>query len=322
MFRHVTVISVTILGLLTTNVTQAEGQRPLSQTQERDLQPSNAFRECEDCPEMIVVPSGRFLMGARKGEETFADTPQHPVHISAAFAVAKLEVTVEQYAAFVRDTGHEMAASCRSTVDILNGFADRDRKLSWHDPGFPQHRSSPVTCVSWNDAKAYVSWLAKRTGKPCRLLSEAEWEFAARAGTEARYPFGDRASGICQHANGGDQNFKHATSIQADIACNDGHAYSAPGGTFPANGFGLHDMQGNVSEWVEDCSVMSKTGRGYGGAPTDGSPWMIGDCSTRVTRGGDWSSGSKELQSSARAEGPVNFSMNSTGIRVARTLNR
>jgi Sulfatase-modifying factor enzyme 1 len=179
MFRHVTATSVTILGFLTMNVTQAEGQRPPSQTQERDLQPSNAFRECEDCPEMIVVPPGRFLMGARKGEETFADTPQHPVRISAAFAVAKLEVTVEQYAAFVRDTGHEMAASCRSTVDILNGFADRDRKLSWRDPGFPQHRSSPVTCVSWNDAKAYVSWLAKRTGKPYRLLSEAEWEFAA-----------------------------------------------------------------------------------------------------------------------------------------------
>jgi formylglycine-generating enzyme required for sulfatase activity len=322
MLRYFTATSIIVFGFLTMNTAQAQEQRPLSQTQERDLQPRSAFKECEGCPEMIVVPPGDFLMGARKGEETFADTPQHPVRISAAFAVSKTEVTVEQYAAFVRDTGHELAAPCRSTVDLLNGFADRDRKLSWRDPGFSQQRSSPVTCVSWHDAKAYVNWLAKRSGKPYRLLSEAEWEFAARAGAEARYPFGDRVSDICLHANGGDQTFQRATSIQSDIACNDGHAYLAPGGIFPANGFGLHDMQGNVSEWVEDCSVMWKTGRGYGGAPADGSPWMIGDCSSHVARGGDWCSGSKELQSSARGEGAVSFRANSTGIRVARTLNR
>ena len=265
-------------------------------------------------------------MGARKDDETGFDTPQHRVRLPAAFAVSRTEVTVEQFAAFVRDSGHKPAAGCHRVLDLLNGHVRPMAELSWQDPGYPQGRNHPVVCVSWNDAKAYVAWLAHKTGKPYRLLSEAEWEFAARAGTTTRYSFGDAESDICLNLNGGDHVLARVAGVLGlpentfDLTCNDGHAMTAPVASFPANAFALHDMLGNVLEWVEDCDQTLERGIGYQGAPANGTAWLAGSCTGRITRGGHWASGPKELRVHARdgmkADGPVD----STGIRVGRTL--
>ncbi|QCI67154.1 formylglycine-generating enzyme family protein [Phreatobacter stygius] len=302
----------------------AEGQ-PLPVERVGALKPGEAFRECEACPEMVVVPSGEFLMGAAAGDATGFDLPQHAVRIGAPFAVSRFEITVEQYAAFARDSGHAVSR-CVLLEDSANGrFNPRDDR-SWQAPGFPQGGTHPVTCVSWADAKAYVAWLARTTGKSYRLLSEAEWEYAARAGSTTRYPFGADANSLCLHGNGADETLRRQTAALdlpedlSDIACSDNHLRTAPVGSFPANGFGLHDMLGNVAEWVEDCNQTMETGRGYEGAPADGSAWTGGSCSGRGARGGHWGADAKELQSNARGGGPRAEGADFLGIRVARTL--
>src|SRR5262249_26384079 len=140
---------------------------PLTAAQERGLKPKDSFRECDNCPEMVVVPAGSFTMGSPKSEKGHRknEDPQRVVTISRPFAVGKLHVTVDQFAAFVRVTGHEPSSSC---------LTQKGANHSWHDLGFAQEGSHPVVCLSWDDVKVYVDWLAKRTGKPYRLLSEAE----------------------------------------------------------------------------------------------------------------------------------------------------
>jgi formylglycine-generating enzyme required for sulfatase activity len=278
---------------------------PLTAAQERGLKPKDAFRECESCPEMVVLPAGAFTMGSPESElgHHKEESPQHVVTIRNRFAAGKLHVTVDQFAAFVHETGYDASSKC-----VEYGYEDR----SWRNPGFAQDGLHPVVCVRWNDANAYVNWLAKKTGKPYRLLSEAEWEYAARArtspGVHPRFWFGDDEKDLCVYGNGGDQ------SLRDSDLCNDGYAHTSPAGHYKPNAFGLYDMSGNAWQWTEDCWHES-----YSGGPADGSAWTTGSCFGRVVRGGSWSNilpwglpVAERLMSSAESH--------VIGFRVARTL--
>ncbi len=251
--------------------------KPLTAAEEGALNPKDSFRECEDCPEMVVVPAGSFTMGSAASEQGRSSTegPHRQVTIARSFAVGKFEVTFAEWKACVAGGG---CASNKSPSDQGWGKGRR-----------------PVINVSWNDAKEYVAWLSRKTGKTYRLLTEAEWEYAARAGTTTKHAFGDTI-----------------TKSQAQY----GASSTAAVGSFPANGFGLHDMHGNVWEWVEDCWNDS-----YQGAPTDGSPWTTGGCGSRVVRGGSFSHFMPgAVRSAFRGAYQSDILTFLTGFRVARTL--
>jgi formylglycine-generating enzyme required for sulfatase activity len=289
--------------------------KPLSAVEECALKPKDAFRECDKCPELVVVPAGSFTMGSSADEPDRSDRegPQHIVHIASPFAVGKFAVTVDQFADFVAETSRNMGSSCRT----LEGGKMEDRPgRSWRDPGFSQTGSHPVACIAFGDAEAYVDWLSAKTGKSYRLLTEAEWEYAARAGTTTRFSFGDDEKELCRYGNGTDVAAKRSvTGLGPSGSCNDGYAYTAPVGHFLPNAFGLYDMHGNVRQWVADCFHRS-----YAGAPTDGSPWAAPDCMIRVQRGGAWGYRPANLRSAYRDGIEPTLRRSFTGLRVARTL--
>jgi formylglycine-generating enzyme required for sulfatase activity len=249
----------------------------LTPAQERSLAPQQSFRECvEDCPEMVVVPAGEFEMGSREGAGMPNERPQHAVTIKAPFAVSKFEATFADWDACVS------FGSCRQVDD--DGWG-RERR--------------PVINVSWDDAKQYVDWLSRLTGKSYRLLSEAEWEYAARANSRTAYSFGDDPAQLAQYAwySADPEGLTHAV------------------GGKKANAFGLYDMHGNVWEWVEDCYREN-----YDGVPNDGTAFLSGDCSERVGRGGSWYSDPEKLRSAMRGWNATGYRDNQLGFRVARTL--
>jgi formylglycine-generating enzyme required for sulfatase activity len=305
-------------------VAEAKGDSgvvPLSPERERSLKPKDVFQECDNCPEMVVVPAGSFTMGSPKNETGRLDNegPQRIVKIAKPFAVGKFHVTVDQFAAFVMETGYDAGSKCYA---FEGGRWLEKEGRSWRDPGFAQAGAHPAVCLSWNDAKAYADWLAGKTGKTYRLLTEAEWEYAARArtepGTYPRYSFRNDEKDLCRYGNGADQSTKSlpGTKDWTFAPCNDGYAYTSPVGSFAANGFALYDMQGNASQWTADCWHDS-----YAGAPSDGTAWTAGDCGRRVVRGGSWNDSPLYLRSAVRGgDATVNRS-NNVGFRLARTLN-
>jgi formylglycine-generating enzyme required for sulfatase activity len=254
---------------------------PLAPNRERGLKPGNTFKDCSRCPEMVVVPGGSFMMGSpatEQGRET-TEGPQHRVTIARPFAVSRFAVTSEEWQACAAQRG------CRDDAD--DGWGDRH----------------PVTGPAWNDAQSYVTWLAKLTGKSYRLLSEAEYEYAARAGTQTAYPWGD--------AIGAGNASCHACGSEWD------NKTPARGGSFPPNKFGLYDMVGNVQSFVEDCWHDS-----YEGAPKDGAAWTRGSCLDRVVRGGSWARNPAELRSASRGPHGTIDRYPDLGFRVARALER
>jgi formylglycine-generating enzyme required for sulfatase activity len=276
------------------------GAVALTAEQERGLKPKDSFKECAACPEMVVVPAGAFTMGSPENEESRHDDedPQHVVTIGKAFAVGKLHVTVDQFAVFARETRYA------------------PQGCDWRNPGFKQERSHPVVCVGWKDAKAYAAWLAKKTGKPYRLLSEAEWEYAARGrtspGAHPRFWFGDDQRDQCRYGNGYD-----VAGGPNGASCNDGYEFTSPAGKFLPNAFGLYDMAGNAQQWTEDCYHES-----YDGAPADGSAWTSGNCNQgHVVRGSDWGGRPWYLRAALRDHLWHNGGTFTTGFRLARTLN-
>ena len=211
------------------------------------------FRDCAECPEMVVMPAGSFLKGSPPSEKERDENegPVHRVGIAAPFALGVYEVTFAQWDVCEEDGG------CRGH--------------SWNEAEVGRGEGRPVVSVSWDDAQAYVRWLSAKTGKRYRLPSESEWEYAARAGAPTLPPWGDNESERCRHANGQD-------SPKEMTPCDDGHAGTAPVGSYQANVWGLHDVLGNVWEWTEDCWHDS-----YAGAPGDGSAWKSGDCARGCT---------------------------------------
>ena len=253
-----------------------------------DAKPGTVFSECKDCPQMVVVPPGRFVMGAAPGEKGGAAEARHPVTIAWPFAVGRFEVTFDEWAACLKDGG------CAG--------------VKLNDEGWGRGKR-PVVDVDWDNAKAYVAWLSRKAGHPYRLLSEAEWEYAARAGSTTAFSFGPTLSAA-------QANFDASSKTELNPA-GAHRGKTLPVGSFPANAFGLHDMHGNVFEWVEDCWHDD-----YKGAPADGRPWL-GDaaaCGGRVLRGGSWEDSATELRAAARVGGAVTDRSADDGFRVARDL--
>ncbi|MGE0255225.1 MAG: SUMF1/EgtB/PvdO family nonheme iron enzyme [Alphaproteobacteria bacterium] len=240
--------------------------------------PGTRFRDCPECPEMIWIPPGEFTQGSPADEagRFNSEGPQRHVRIGAPLAVGVYEVTFAEWDACVEGGG-------------CDGYRPDDR--GWG------RGNRPVINVSWTDAKAYVAWLLRKTGQRYRLLSESEWEYAARAGTTTRYSCGD------------DEDCRRS------VAWHDKNAggQTRPVGGLGANAFGLHDMHGNVWEWVEDCWNGS-----YAGAPTDGSAWTVGDCGHRVVRGGSWGDNPRGLRAAVRVRLVTGVRTFDFGFRVAR----
>jgi sulfatase modifying factor 1 len=276
--------------------------------------PVTGFRDCPDCPEMIVVPAGRFMMGAAPGlvNRLPTEMPYHEVTIVRPFAIGKFEITRAMFAGFVRDTGYVIEPGCVHWDTGTQGWTN-DPRRSWQSPGFPQGDTHPVVCVPWHAAKAFVEWLRRRTGKPYRLPSEAEWEYAARAGATTRWHWGEQLAAACGHANLSDASAKAVYAHWITFQCDDGHPYTAPVGSFKPNAFGLHDMVGNAWEWTEDCFHAS-----YTGAPPDGSPWVDEICEKRVTRGTSFYTAPRHARLTFRLDGPPDYRMVQYGFRVAR----
>jgi formylglycine-generating enzyme required for sulfatase activity len=236
--------------------------------------------------------------------------------VAQPIAVGRYEVTRDQYAAFVRSTGYKAGSRCYTFEQ--NKPQERDQR-SFLNPGFVQDGNHPAVCVSWTDAKAYVQWLSQTTGKTYRLLSEAEFEYIARAGSNARFGFGDDPASLCKFVNGADRAAK-ATGLPADAAylnCSDGFPFTAPVGSLEANAFGLYDVIGNVWEWTEDCFYGD-----YATASLDSAARVDSACTSRAVRGGDWFSAEASLRPAVRAKANVEARHDDIGFRVARTLAR
>ena len=282
----------TVLGLM--NVAKARLEALAEEAAEalRAGSPGSHFRDCDVCPEMVVVPPGSFMMGSEKGR--YGEKPVHRVTIVQPFAVGKYEVTFAEWDACVSGGG-------------CNGYRP-------DDSGWGRGRR-PVIHVSWDDAQAYVRWLSEETGEAYRLLSEAEWEYVARAGTRTAFHFGETISTGQANYDG---SYVRISSWSALYGSGRKGAYrkkTVAVGRFPANAFGLHDMHGNVWEWTEDCWNDD-----YQGAPADGGAWEMGDCSRRVLRGGSWTLTPGDLRSASRARNTAGNRYKVFGFRLARTL--
>ena len=278
-------------GLIALGESQAEKRRQ-EEAAERERErkkPGRRFRDCDDCPEMVVVPAGSFNMGSPSREKgrSVDEGPVHRVTISKPFAVGVYEVTFREWEA------------CRRS----GGCAHRPGDRGWG------REERPVINVNWDDAKAYVRWLSAETGEEYRLLSESEWEYVARGGTTGPFYYGstitpERANydGNYTYGGGGRGRYRERT-----VAV----------GSFPSNDFGLHDVHGNVREWVEDCWHDS-----YRGVPGDGGAWIRGgDCGKRVLRGGSWVNPPGALRSASRHRNSIGYRLDYVGFRVVRTLD-
>jgi formylglycine-generating enzyme required for sulfatase activity len=306
------------------------------------------FRDCANCPEMVVIPPGEFLMGTSQADmnrylEQFPagpkkitfpggslmwderkdaagrmknELPQHLVHIPQPFALGKYPVTRGEFADFVKETNYKPQGDCIVLRKNQSGHYEKVPGLSWQNPGIDQTDRDPVVCVNVHDAEAYVAWLnakvknpasAKGSG-PYRLPNEAEFEYAARAGTQTAYWWGDEIGTNNAVCNGCGSPWDNRAT--------------APVGSFKPNPFGLYDMHGNVWEWMADCRNDN-----YSGAPTNGSAWMTGNCEYRSVRGGSWFdgsialyAGSIELRSAYRGCFGLDVGTYDSGFRLARTL--
>lgn len=290
-----------------------------------------SFRDCPYCPEMIVLPSGSFLMGANKETSIKAGIPNYDISVAVpqhsvsvkAFAIAKFDVTRGEFAKFVQETGYSLSG-CK----IFDGTSWGVRQeASWRDPGFgfEQTDQHPVVCVSFDDARMYVWWLNDKLMSQApkgslseiryRLPSEAEWEYAARAGTQTLRFWGDDAADQCKFANGRDLTaMAHHTNPDPNAAnCFDKFATTSPVGAFRPNQWGLYDMLGNVYQWTEDCWHYN-----YSGAPTDGQAWISGNCTQRVVRGGSWATIPRGLISNDRLGFDSGIRQSLSGFCLAR----
>jgi formylglycine-generating enzyme required for sulfatase activity len=278
------------------------------------------LRDCADCPEMVVVEPGRFTMGFDGGEAGRPEGPPRAITIRRAFALARFEVTHADYAAFVAATGHSVEPGCYGPLRSgesgnWSWYTDADwQRLPASAPA--PRPSDPVVCVSWRDAQAYVAWLSQRTGQRYRLPTEAEWEYAARAGSTTQYPWGDDATGACAQANVYDESGRDAARRTPVAPCNDGQPRVALAGSLAPNAWGLHDMIGNVWEWTQDCYVAP-----YPRRPVDGAAVEVrGDCALRAVRGGSWRTLMFRQRSSWRGRDPEDRKADIFGFRVARDL--
>lgn len=283
---------------------------------EAETQKTIYSKACEDCPQMVAVQKGSFLIGSTQYNED--ERPQKKILISE-FAVSRFEITVAEYRTFIEQTGYEEQSPCLVMGEGGSWYQNED--ASWAEPGFKQEDDHPVVCVSWQGAKAYIDWLNAKIGSSSpqfRLLSESEWEYAARAGSETSYWWGENEDDFCQYTNGADEvSFEQFPQWAKTGKCYDGHLYTAPVGFYnKPNAFMLEDMVGNVWEWVEDCYVDN-----YRTIPINGQAQNASPCEKRVFRGGAWGDyGSFYLRSAYRGAWPGVSAFSNLGFRVARNV--
>lgn len=275
------------------------------------------FKDCDQCPEMAVIPPGSFVMGFDGGEEGRYEGPVRTINIAKPFALGRFEITVSQYSEFVEDAGYEPAEAC-AVWDGVRGYLSPE--ANWQDPniGKSPDPSDPVVCVNWHDTKAFVEWLAQRTSQPYRLPTEAEWEYVASEGTRTKFPWGNNPKDGCSVANMYDLSaVEMGVGRPVDpAACRDGYAYTASPGSLNKNKYGVFDILGNVWEWLEDCYAMP-----YPDKPTDGTAHQTnGDCERRAVRGGSWTSDSERHRVTFRGRDPEHVASQVFGFRVARDL--
>lgn len=317
-----------------------------------------SFRDCPTCPQMVVLPSGSFVMGASGSGATDTldakpdELPRRVIDVTRPFAVSRTEITVAQFRRFVEHTKYRTGRGCRTWV--AGKLADIPG-ASWQKPGFPLREEQPVTCVSWNDAQAFVRWLGSQTRQRYRLLTEAEWEFAARGGASGLYSFGEDVGAICRFGNVADLDAARAygempaggcrgsrgaaASCRSDVIgvlserldvrgaassvpwevvrCHDGVGVGAAiVASYAPNGFGLRDTTGNVWEWVQDCYAPR-----YDARVSDTSAAELDRCEMRVLRGGAWAMNTDGWRAADRDRDRPEVRYAVVGLRVARELD-
>ncbi len=276
----------------------------------KKTQPGATFKDCDICPEVIVIGPGQFIMGKDYDTEPIVDNadPPHSVTIKNLFAIGTFEVTRGQFLTFVRESGYAPDMPCQR---LEEGFFSSEwvARSNWPDVGSHETDNHPVACIGKADAQAYVAWLSKKTGQSYRLPTNAEWEYAARAGTTTLFSFGDDPDfqTICKYGNAAGWDGPCAKDGYAGI--------SAPVGKFKPNRWGLYDVHGNVLEWVQDCFAP------YAETPRDGSAYLSGDCEKwGVTRGGSFTDWPGAALSSTRGKWPPKWRLSLNGFRVARDV--
>jgi formylglycine-generating enzyme required for sulfatase activity len=295
-----------------------------------DPAPGIPFRDCPDCPELVIVPPGRVTLGSTDAETAAEKVPadyaarERPLTtltLKYPVAIGRYEVTVGEFAAFVAATGAEPEKGCAVWHYPAGRYAD-DPERSWRDPGFPQTVRDPVLCVNTDDALRYADWMSRKGWFRYRLPSEAEWEYAARAGTTAPRPWAGDARDLgraqaCEYANVYDiaaaRKLGGEKTADNHFMCADRFVYTAPVGSFPANAFGLHDVLGNVSEWVADCSNPT-----WQGLSPQGTARMTGNCTQHMTRGGSWIGKPWTVRSAERGRALAEGRNSPLGFRIAR----
>lgn len=288
--------------------------------------PLSAATNAVSTPPMVTIKGGEFSMGSTanpKNDNFPISEPVHTVKIKT-FRLSKYETTVQQFRQFVDATGYKAEGDCWKLA--ANEWGHEVGKVSWNSPANAPGDYHPVMCVSWTDAHAYLQWLSQQTGKQFRLPSEAEWEYAARAGSTTRYPFGDDPAALCKHANVFDRSGKVAITrltgkTKDPIACDDQAGLTTVVGMYAANAFGLHDMLGNVGELVKDCQHLN-----YEGAPGDGTAWTNACAAFHggamvIHRGGGYNSGPIGASPTVRGHaGKDNRSSLGEGFRIAEDI--
>jgi formylglycine-generating enzyme required for sulfatase activity len=266
-----------------------------------------SFTDCDQfCPQLVPIPAGNFIMGSPAKElGRVDDEDQLQVAIAKPFAVGRFAVTRREFAAFVSATNYKTEVGCR----IYHGTGWRQQAdRNWQAPGFAQTDNHPVVCVTWHDAKAYVAWLTSVTGKSYRLLSEAEREYVARAGTTTPFWFGKTVTAKQANYN---SNTLYGSGVRGNW-----RKTTVPVNDFAPNSWGLHNVHGNVWDWTEDGWNKGNTGN-----PGNGEPRTMGDCTQRVIRGGSWFVNPDALRSAFRNSYRPTYRGSNIGFRVARDLN-
>lgn len=273
------------------------------------------LRDCADCPELVILPPGKFMRGA--GEDDAAadasEFPRHEVRIASPFAIATTPVTAADFAIFVEATDYRIDGGCHTLTP--EGW-QVDKAASWRAPGFPQAPDHPVVCVSWHDAVAYAEWMSGKTGAAYRLPSEAEWEYAARGGTMGTNFWGDDDRLTCDYANVNDLTAKNKVAKVAE-PCDDGFLHTSPVGSFRPNPHGLYDMVGNVWVWLADCWLGD-----YRLGPRDGRPGAAENCGIRALRGGSWTDTPGPIRIGAREHRLPEDRLSIVGFRLARDIEQ
>ncbi|WP_085726760.1 formylglycine-generating enzyme family protein [Pseudomonas sp. R37(2017)] len=258
--------------------------------------PGKVFKDCRHCPEMVVLPAGTFTMGTPQDEvgREPDEGPMHEVTFDKPFAMSRYQITAGEWNQYMQETG----------ITLPDGDTRPGRACTNGKPSYPQGPRQPAVCMNFAEVSAYVAWLSLKTGQHYHIVSEAQREYAARAGSTGPFPFpfdpGTEYS-IATHAN--------------TYGPTDGYSYSSPVGSYPPNAFGMYDMHGNVYEWIADCYHPD-----YAGAPSDGSAWTEPNCDTLRIRGNDWGEAPVFSRSGNRNDIDPQTRGDWIGFRVVRTL--